>query len=341
MDLKNFFRAAVVAATTATLSLSAQAADITGAGATFPFPVYSKWADAYKTQTGTGLNYQSIGSGAGVKQIQARTVTFGATDAPLQAPQLEKDGLVQWPMVMGAIVLVVNVDGLKSNDLVLDGKTVGDIFLGTIRRWDDPAIKKLNPSVNLPAAPISVVRRSDGSGTTFNFTDYLSKVSPDWKAKVGTGTAVEWPVGVGARGNEGVAGNVGQTKNSIGYVEYAYAKQNNLTYAAMTNAAGKTVRASIASFQAAASNADWKAEDGFYQILTNQPGDASWPITAATFILMHKQPANKAASAEALKFFEWAFEKGDKMAEDLDYIPMPDNVVKLIKDTWAKSIVTK
>ena len=341
MDLKNFFRAAVVAATTATLSLSAQAADITGAGATFPFPVYSKWADAYKTQTGTGLNYQSIGSGAGVKQIQARTVTFGATDAPLQAPQLEKDGLVQWPMVMGAIVLVVNVDGLKSNDLVLDGKTVGDIFLGTIRRWDDPAIKKLNPSVNLPAAPISVVRRSDGSGTTFNFTDYLTKVSPDWKAKVGTGTAVEWPVGVGARGNEGVAGNVGQTKNSIGYVEYAYAKQNNLTYAAMTNAAGKTVRASIASFQAAASNADWKAEDGFYQILTNQPGDASWPITAATFILMHKQPANKAASAEALKFFEWAFEKGDKMAEDLDYIPMPDNVVKLIKDTWAKSIVTK
>lgn len=341
MDLKNFFRAAVVAATTATLSLSAQAADITGAGATFPFPVYSKWADAYKTQTGTGLNYQSIGSGAGVKQIQARTVTFGATDAPLQAPQLEKDGLVQWPMVMGAIVLVVNVDGLKSNDLVLDGKTVGDIFLGTIRRWDDPAIKKLNPSVNLPAAPISVVRRSDGSGTTFNFTDYLSKVSPDWKAKVGTGTAVEWPVGVGARGNEGVAGNVGQTKNSIGYVEYAYAKQNNLTYAAMTNAAGKTVRASIASFQAAAANADWKAEDGFYQILTNQPGDASWPITAATFILMHKQPANKAASAEALKFFEWAFEKGDKMAEDLDYIPMPDNVVKLVKDTWAKSIQTK
>ena len=341
MDLKNFFRAAVVAATTATLSLSAQAADITGAGATFPFPVYSKWADAYKTQTGTGLNYQSIGSGAGVKQIQARTVTFGATDAPLQAPQLEKDGLVQWPMVMGAIVLVVNVDGLKSNDLVLDGKTVGDIFLGTIRRWDDPAIKKLNPSVNLPAAPISVVRRSDGSGTTFNFTDYLSKVSPDWKAKVGTGTAVEWPVGVGARGNEGVAGNVGQTKNSIGYVEYAYAKQNNLTYAAMTNAAGKTVRASIASFQAAASNANWRAEDGFYQILTNQPGDASWPITAATFILMHKQPANKAASAEALKFFEWAFEKGDKMAEDLDYIPMPDNVVKLIKDTWAKNIQTK
>jgi phosphate transport system substrate-binding protein len=341
MDLKNFFRAAVVAATTATLSLSAQAADITGAGATFPFPVYSKWADAYKTQTGTGLNYQSIGSGAGVKQIQARTVTFGATDAPLQAPQLEKDGLVQWPMVMGAIVLVVNVDGLKSNDLVLDGKTVGDIFLGTIRRWDDPAIKKLNPSVNLPAAPISVVRRSDGSGTTFNFTDYLSKVSPDWKAKVGTGTAVEWPVGVGARGNEGVAGNVGQTKNSIGYVEYAYAKQNNLTYAAMINGAGKTVRASIASFQAAASNADWANAPGFYQILTNQPGDASWPITAATFILMHKQPADKAAAAEALKFFTWAFEKGDKMAEDLDYIPMPDNVVKLIKDTWAKSIVTK
>jgi phosphate transport system substrate-binding protein len=340
MDLTKILRAAVLAAAAA-VSVSAQAADITGAGATFPYPIYSKWADAYKTATGTGLNYQSIGSGAGIKQIQAKTVTFGASDAPLKGDQLAKDGLAQFPMVMGAIVMVFNIDGVKSGELVLDGKTVADIYLGAIKKWDDAAIKKLNPSVNLPSTAITVVRRSDGSGTTFNFTDYLSKVNADWKAKAGFGTAVEWPAGVGARGNEGVAGNVAQTKGSIGYVEYAYAKQNNLTYASMINAAGKTVRPTLASFQAAASNADWTKEPGFYQILTNQPGDASWPITAATFILMHKQPTNKAASAEALKFFTWAYENGDKMAEELDYIPMPENVVKLVKDTWAKDIQTK
>jgi phosphate transport system substrate-binding protein len=341
MDLTKILRAAVLAAAAATFTVGAQAADITGAGATFPYPIYSKWADAYKTATGMGLNYQSIGSGAGVKQIQAKTVTFGATDAPLKGDQLAKDGLVQFPMVMGAVVMIVNLDGLKAGELVLDGKTVGDIYLGAIKKWDDAAIKKLNPSLTLPSTAITVVRRSDGSGTSFIFTDYLSKVNADWQSKVGVGAAVEWPVGVGAKGNEGIAGNVAQTKGSIGYVEYAYAKQNNMIYSAMVNSAGKTVKATLAAFQAAAANADWTKEPGFYQILTNQPGDASWPITAATFILMHKQPTDKAASADALKFFAWAYENGDKMATDLDYIPMPDSVVKLVKETWAKDIQSK
>ena len=332
------FLKAIVAAGLMAASTSAFAADITGAGATFPFPVYSKWADAYKKETGNGLNYQSIGSGAGIKQIQAKTVTFGATDAPLKAEQLEKDGLVQWPMVMGAIVPVVNLEGIASGELVLSGELLADIYLGKVTKWDDAAIVKLNPKLKLPSAAITVVRRSDGSGTTFNFTDYLAKASPDWKTKVGMGTAVEWPVGVGAKGNEGVAGNISQTKNAIGYVEYAYAKQNKLTYAGMINKAGKTVQPTIASFQAAASNADWAKAPGYYVILTDQPGEASWPITAATFILMHKVPADKAASAEAIKFFTWAFEKGDKMAEELDYIPMPAPVVKLIEKTWSADI---
>ena len=341
MKFSQLFCSALVAGV-AMLGLSnAKAADITGAGATFPYPIYSKWADSYKTETGHSLNYASVGSGAGIKQIQAKTVTFGATDAPLTAQQLAKDGLAQFPMVMGAIVAVVNVEGVKAGELVLDGKTLGDIYLGAVKSWDAEAIKKLNPDLKLPSAPITVVRRSDGSGTTFNFTDYLAKVNADWKSKVGVGQAVEWPVGVGAKGNEGVAGNVAQTKNSIGYVDFAYAKQNNLTYVSMVNAAGKTVKPTLASFQAAASNASWKAEDGFYQILTNQPGDASWPITAATFILVYKDASDKAAVAEALKFFAWAYEKGDKAAEALDYIPMPDNVVKLVKDMWAKDVKTK
>jgi phosphate transport system substrate-binding protein len=334
----NFLKTTLAAGLVAATAFSAQAADITGAGATFPFPIYSKWADAYKKETGNGLNYQSIGSGAGIKQIQAKTVTFGATDAPLKAEQLEKDGLVQWPQVMGAIVPVVNVEGVKPGELVLNGETLANIYLGKITKWDDAAIKKLNPSLTLPSTSIAVVRRSDGSGTTFVFTDYLSKVSEEWKSKVGSNTAVEWPVGVGAKGNEGVAGNVGQTKNSIGYVEYAYAKQNKLTFAALTNKAGKTVQPTIASFQAAAANADWAKAPGYYIILSDQAGDQSWPITAATFILMHKQPTDKAAAAEAIKFFSWAFEKGDKMAEELDYIPMPDSVVNLIKKTWSSDI---
>ena len=332
------FMKAIVAAGLVAASTSAFAADITGAGATFPFPVYSKWADAYKKDTNNGLNYQSIGSGAGIKQIEAKTVTFGATDMPLKPEQLEKDGLVQWPMVMGAIVPVVNLEGIKPGELVFDGPTLAGIYLGTITKWDDPAIKKLNPKAALPSAAITVVRRSDGSGTTFNFTDYLSKASPEWKTKVGSGTAVEWPVGVGAKGNEGVAGNIGQTKNAIGYVEYAYAKQTKLTYTAMVNHAGKAVQPPIEAFQAAAANADWAKAPGYYLVLTDQPGETSWPITAATFILMHREPVDKAASAEAVKFFKWAFANGGKMAEELDYIPMPASVVKLIEKTWSADI---
>jgi phosphate transport system substrate-binding protein len=333
----NFIKA-IVAAGLIAGSTSAYAADITGAGSTFIYPVLSKWADAYKKETGNGVNYQSIGSGAGIKQVQAKTVTFGATDAPLKADQLEKDGFVQWPMIMGAIVPVVNVEGVKAGDMTLDGDTLAKIYLGTITKWDDEAIKKLNPKLTLPSAAIAVVHRADGSGTTFNFTDYLSKASADWKSKVGSGTAVEWPAGVGAKGNEGVSGNIGQTKNSIGYVEYAYAKQNKLAYTALVNKSGKTVQPATTAFQAAASNADWANAPGYYLILTDQPGDASWPIVASTFILLHKDSTDKAASQEAIKFFKWAFANGSKMAEELDYIPMPDPVVKLIDKTWASDI---
>ena len=330
----------VAVAAFASMAQPVVAADISGAGATFPFPIYAKWADAYKKETGIGLNYQSIGSGAGIKQILAKTVTFGATDAPMPYADQQKNGLVQFPMVMGGIVAVINVDGVKTGDMVLDGTTLADIFLGKITKWDDAAIKKLNPSLTLPSATINVVRRSDGSGTTYNFTDYLSKVSPEWKTKVGVNAAVEWPVGVGAKGNDGVAGNVGQTKNSIGYVEYAFAKQNKLTYTDLINKDGKRVSPTLKTFQAAASNADWANAPGYVQILTDQKGAESWPITAATFILVYANPADKAATASALKFFAWAFEKGDKMAEELDYIPMPQNVVEMVKATWAKEIKT-
>jgi phosphate transport system substrate-binding protein len=340
MTFKTLARAAVVAAA-AVVSLSAQAADISGAGATFPFPIYSKWADAYKKETGNGLNYQSIGSGAGIKQILAKTVTFGASDAPLKVEQLTKNGLVQWPQVMGGIVPVVNIEGVQPGQLVLDGATLADIFLGKVAKWNDPAIMKLNPGAKLPDVSIAVVRRSDGSGTTFNFTDYLSKASEDWKSKVGTNTAVEWPVGVGAKGNDGVAGNVAQTKNSIGYVEYAYARQNRMTHVDMINQAGKRVSPTLAAFQAAAANADWANAPGYYLILSNQPGDASWPMTAATFILMYAEPQDKAASAEALKFFDWAYRNGDQTASELDYIPMPANVKDMVRKTWAQDIKNK
>lgn len=328
------FAAAVVVGTASTAS----ALDISGAGATFPYPIYAKWADAYKKETGNGLNYQSIGSGGGIKQIKARTVTFGATDAPLKGEDLEAAGLAQWPQVIGGIVPVVNLEGVASGELTLDGKTLASIFLGEIKSWDDAAIKKLNPKAKLPSQAIAVVHRSDGSGTTFNFTNYLSKVSPDWKAKVGENTAVEWPVGIGAKGNEGVANNVANTKGSIGYVEYAYAKQNKLTYTKLVNKEGKTVAPTTPTFQAAAANADWANAPGFYQILTDQPGAQSWPITAATFILLPKQPQDAAAATEALKFFGWAFAKGGKAAEELDYIPLPASVVALIKKSWAVNV---
>jgi phosphate transport system substrate-binding protein len=317
---------------------SAMALDISGAGATFPYPIYAKWADAYKKETGVGLNYQSIGSGGGIKQIKAKTVTFGASDAPLPGKELDATGLVQFPMVMGGIVPVVNVEGVKSGDLVIDGPTLAKIFMGEIKTWNDPAIAKLNPSAKLPSQPIAVVHRSDGSGTTYNFAYYLSEVSPEWKQKVGFNTSVEWPVGIGAKGNEGVANNVAQTKGSVGYVEYAYAKQNKLTYTHMINKDGKTVAPTSATFQAAAANADWSSAPGYGVILANQPGAQSWPMTAATWILVYKKPQDPAATAEALKFFAWAYDKGGKMAEELDYIPMPKNVVESIKKTWTGEV---
>ncbi|MGD0633774.1 MAG: phosphate ABC transporter substrate-binding protein PstS [Beijerinckiaceae bacterium] len=333
-----FVRAAFAAVIGVAANLPSQASEISGAGATFPYPIYAKWAEAYKAATGDGLNYQSIGSGGGIKQIKARTVTFGATDKPLTAEELKKEALVQWPMVMGGIVPVVNIDGIKPGELTFDGQVLAKIFLGEIKTWNDPAIAKLNPGLNLPAAAISVVHRSDGSGTTFNFTDYLSKVSADWKSKVGEETAVEWPIGIGAKGNEGVANNVQQTKNSVGYVEFAYAKQNKLTYGDMINKDGKKVEPVAGAFQAAAANADWTKAPGFYLILTDQPGAASWPITASTFILMPEMPKDPAAATSALKFFSWAYEKGTDTALALDYIPMPANVVTLVKKAWADNI---
>src|SRR4030081_805132 len=274
----------LVAAAAVGMNLSAAAAELSGSGATFPYPIYSRWADAYKKETGVGLNYQSIGSGGGIKQIKAKTVTFGASDAPLPGKELDESGLAQFPMVMGGIVPVVNIDGVKSGDLVLDGPTIAKIFLGEIKKWDDPAIAKLNPSAKLPSQAIAIVHRSDGSGTTYNFSYYLSEASPDWKSKVGTNTAVQWPAGIGAKGNEGVANNVAQTKGSLGYVEYAYAKQNKLTYLKMVNKDGKTVDPTAQAFQAAAESADWSSVPGFGLILTDEPGATSWPITAATFI---------------------------------------------------------
>jgi phosphate transport system substrate-binding protein len=335
MKLINFTRVVALAICGATATV-AQAADISGAGATFPYPIYAKWADMYKKETGLGLNYQSIGSGGGIKQIKAKTVTFGASDMPLEPKDVTASGLVQFPTVVGGDVPVVNLDGIGPGGLVLDGPTLADIFLGKITKWDDPAIKKLNPNVKLPSNAIVVVHRSDGSGTTFIFTNYLSKVSPDWKSNVGAATSVEWPVGIGAKGNEGVSNNVAQTKGAIGYVEYAYALQNKMTTAKMINKDGKAVEANSASFQAAAANADWANSDHYYIILTNQPGADSWPIAGATFILMYQQPQDPANSAAALKFFDWAYTKGDKAAQELDYVPLPDSVTAQIERTWAE-----
>ncbi len=330
----SFSRAVFAATLLATTATAASALDISGAGATFPYPIYAKWADSYKKETGNGLNYQSIGSGGGIKQITARTVTFGATDMPLKPEDVEKNGFVQFPTVVGGDVPVVNLDGIAPGQLVLDGPTLANIFLGNIKTWDDAAIAKLNPGVKLPSDAIVIVHRADGSGTTFIFTDYLSKVSDDWKTKVGANTAVEWPAGVGAKGNEGVANNVTQTKGAIGYVEYAYAKQNKMTYTKMLNKDGKAVAPVAESFQAAAANADWTANPAFYQILTNQPGAASWPISGATFILIPKAPQDTAAAAEALKFFAWAYKNGGQAAAELDYVPMPATVVTAIEKAW-------
>jgi len=312
--------------------------DITGAGATFPYPIYAKWADAYKKATGVGLNYQSIGSGGGIKQITAKTVDFGASDAPMKAEDLEKNGLVQFPAIMGGVVPVYNLKGVKAGELKLTGALIADIYLGKVKMWNDPALAKLNPGVKLPNQAISAVNRSDGSGTTFLFTNYLSKMSPDWKSAIGEGTAVKWPTGVGGKGNEGVANYVARIDGAIGYVEYAYAKQNKLSYAQMLNKDGQVVAPSDDSFKAAAAGANWNSAPGMGVVLTDQPGKASWPITGASFILIHKVQEKPEHGREVLKFFEWSFKNGAKMADDLDYVPMPDPVVKLIQSVWKSQI---
>jgi phosphate transport system substrate-binding protein len=332
------FRILLATGLVAAASTLAIAADISGAGATFPYPIYAKWADAYKKATGIGLNYQSIGSGGGIKQIYSKTVTFGASDAPVSGDDLSKRGLAQFPMVMGGIVPVVNLKGIKAGELRLDGPTLANIFLGEIKSWDDPAIAKLNPGAKLPKQAIAVVHRADGSGTTFNFVYYLSDVSAAWKSKVGFNTSVQWPTGIGAKGNEGVANNVANTQGAIGYVEYAYALQNKLTHVNMINRAGKTVSPTSETFQAAAANADWKSQPGYGVILANQPGDNSWPMTAGTWILIYKQPQDANATREALRFFDWAYRNGGAMAEELHYVPMPANVVRDIENMWATEI---
>jgi phosphate transport system substrate-binding protein len=327
---------AVAAAGFVAMGVTAMAATISGAGATYPFPIYSKWSAAYRSATGNSLNYQSIGSGGGIRQIQSKTVTFGASDMPLSTAELTRHGLIQFPTVIGGVVPVINLRGVAPGTLVLDGPTLAAIFLGTISNWSDPAIKKLNPQVNLPSQPIISVHRSDGSGTTFIFTNYLGKVSAEWKERVGAAVSVDWPVGLGAKGNEGVAGNVAQTAGSIGYVEFAYAKQNRLNYAKMINRDGKTVSPVAASFAAAASGANWDPANGFGTILTDQPGAEAWPIAGATFILVHKQPRDAAATAEALKFFQWAFKNGDRMAADLDFVAFPEDVKQKVIASWSQ-----
>jgi phosphate transport system substrate-binding protein len=335
---KTLVRSLVLGAAATLTVPAAFAADISGAGATFPYPIYSKWAAAYKEKTGVGLNYQAIGSGGGIKQIKAKTVTFGASDKPLEAKELDESGLTQFPAIVGGVVPVVNLKGIKPGELTLDGATLADIFLGKVKAWNDPAIAKLNPKVKLPSTLIAVVHRSDGSGTTFLFTNYLSQSSAEWKDKVGASTAVEWPAGIGAKGNEGVAGIASQTDGAIGYVEYAYAKQNKMAYTNMINKDGKVVEPKSETFQAAAANADWASAPAFYVILTNQPGANSWPITGASFIIVYKKSDDAAALTEALKFYDWAFKNGQKAADELDYVPLPSKVVELIEASWKSNL---
>ncbi len=320
----------------AVLSAGVQAQDVTGAGASFPAPIYAKWADAYHKATGAKINYQSVGSGAGIKQIKAKTVDFGASDAPLKDEELAKDGLVQFPTVIGGVVPVVNVKGITGGQLKLTGAVLGDIFLGKVTKWNDAAITGLNPGVGLPDDQIQVVRRADGSGTSFIFTNYLSKVNAEWKEKVGEGTAVNWPAGAGGKGNEGVSAFVQRLPNSIGYVEYAYAKQNKMAYVQLKNRDGVFVSPDDVNFKAAAAGAEWAKT--FYQVLTDQPGKDSWPITGATFILMHKLQDKPEKATAALKFFEWAYTSGDKSAEDLDYVALPATLKDLVRKQWAAEI---
>ncbi len=326
----------VVAA--AALGVAAQAAQISGAGATFPYPVYAKWAEAYAAKTGIEMNYQSIGSGGGIKQITSSTVDFGASDMPLKPEVLAKDGLMQFPTVMGGVVPVVNLKGIGPGQLKLDGKTLAAIYLGNIAKWNDPAISALNPGLSLPDKAIAAIHRSDGSGTNFIFTHYLSSVDPEFASKIGANTSVEFPSGIGGKGNEGVAAISARTEGAIGYVEYAYALQNKLNYVLLRNSAGVFVAPDSKAFQAAAANADWSQAPGFYMLLTGQPGAASWPITGATFILLHKQQAKPDTARQVVDFFEWAYHNGGPLAEELDYVPLPPSVVKLVEDAWRQQV---
>ena len=338
LNYKSLMTAAAGIATAAVIATSAFAASVSGAGATFPYPIYAKWAGAYQGVSGFQLNYQSIGSGGGIQQIKQKTVTFGASDMPLKPAELASVGLAQFPTVIGGVVPVINVPGIAPGQLVIDGPTLADIYLGKIGKWNDARIAKLNPGVNLPNQAIAVVHRSDGSGTTFIFSTYLSRVSNEWSKNIGANTSVDWPLGIGAKGNEGVAGNVAQTSGSIGYVEFAYAKQNHLKFTRMINKDGKTITPSADTFKAAAANADWGAasKQNFYIILVDQPGATSWPITATTYILIYKQPSNAGETAEVLKFFKWSYANGDNLALGLDYVPLPDNAVQAIQDSWKQ-----
>jgi phosphate transport system substrate-binding protein len=322
----------------ASAATMASAATISGAGATFPAPVYAKWAEAYKAQTGNSLNYQAIGSGGGIKQIEANTVDFGASDKPLKPEDLDKNGLMQFPTVMGGVVPVMNLPGVAPGQIKLTGAQVADIYRGVIKRWDDPLLVKTNPGMKMPAMPITVVHRSDGSGTTFLFTSYLSLKAPHWQSEVGASDSVQWPTGLGGKGNDGVAAFVKQTPGAIGYVEYAYAKQNNLTYALLQNKAGKFVSPTAENFAAAAAGAKWTAAPGFYLLLLDQPGASSWPITGATFILMHTKQSNAATAKDVLSFYDWAYKNGDAAAKQLDYVPLPASVKSLIRSAWTKKI---
>ena len=330
------FRSVALLAAVSLSSGAVFAQDVTGAGATFPAPIYAKWADAYNKATGARINYQSVGSGAGIRQIRGKTVDFGASDMPLTDAELAKDGLVQFPMVIGGVVPVVNIKGIAAGQIRMTGQVLGDIFLGKITKWNDPALTALNPGVPLPDAAIAPVRRADGSGTTFIFTNYLSKVNAEWKSKVGEGTAVNWPAGAGGKGNEGVSAFVQRLPNSIGYVEYAYAKQNKMSHVLMRNKDGVFMGPDDSAFKAAAAGADWAKT--FYQILTEQPGKDSWPITGATYILMYKNQDKPVNASNALKFFDWAYANGDKMADDLDYVPLPGAVKDLVRKQWAAEL---
>jgi phosphate transport system substrate-binding protein len=338
MRMKQLFASMIIGTSAILTTTASMAADMTGAGATFPYPIYAKWADMYKKSTGNGLNYQSVGSGAGIKQIKSKTVDFGASDMPLKAEELTAEGLVQFPAIMGGVVLVVNLEGVAPGQLKLTGPVVADIYLGKITKWNAPEIAALNPGVKLPAEDITVVHRADGSGTSFLFTDYLSKTSPDFKAKVGAGTAVKWVLGVGGKGNEGVATNVQRIKGGIGYVEWAFAKRTKMTHTQLKNHDGVFLQPDDENFKAAAANAEWAKTPGFGVVLTDQAGKAAWPITGASYILMHKTQADAAKGKEVLKFFDWAYKNGAATAAELDYVPMPASVTKLVEDAWKANM---